>query len=93
MKKIYYCQLFSLDNGWANDAVKFASLSNGGKYIPLKDIAMAIEMDLKKYPTSAEMYSVTVAGNKLLMDKGEECILEIEEREIFELAHERNLND
>jgi hypothetical protein len=95
MKKIYYCQLFTADNGWANDAVRFACLSNGGNYSSLKDIATNIEMDLKKYPTSAEMYSVTVSGNKLLMDKGQQCILEIEEREVFELAPtlERNLDN
>lgn len=85
MKKIYYCQLLVSGNLWAIDAIKLASLSNGGEYIPLKDIATSIEMDLKKYPTSNESYSVTVSGNKLLIDKGTECIAEIEERQMFEL--------
>ena len=85
MKKNYCCQLFVGDNNWANDAVRFSALSNGGKYIPLKDIATAIEMDLKKYPTNESMTTITIVENKLLMDVDGKCLLEIEEREVYDL--------
>ena len=85
MKKQYYCQLFIADNNWANDAVRHASLSNGVDYIPLKDIKTWIEMDLKKYPVFQKSTTITIVENKLLMDKDGQCILEIEEREIYDL--------
>lgn len=84
MKKQFHIKAF-LNNALANDLIVLACLSNGGKDITLSDMEAIVKVEKAKFPTITADIQVTVTGNKLLLDKGQECILEIEEREEFVL--------
>jgi len=84
-RKLFRIELKS-NNGLAREMALLACLSNGSKYIPLKDIDAVAKTELVRYPNLYDGISINPIGdNCLTIDKGTENLLVLTEVEIFEL--------
>jgi len=84
-RNIYRIELKSI-GGIANELATLAALSNGGKYISLKDMESIAKVDCIKLPTTNTNISVNLIGNNVLtIDRGTENLLVLTEVEIFEI--------
>jgi len=87
-KKMYRIELAN-SNGLAKEMAMLAALSNGSKYIPLKDIEAVAKTELIRYPSLYDGISINPIGeNCLTIDKGVENLLVLTEVEIMELVDE-----
>jgi len=87
-RKMYRIELAS-NNGLAKEMAMLAALSNGSKYIPLKDIEAVAKTELIRYPSLYDGISINPIGdNCLTIDKGTENLLVLTEVEIMELVDE-----
>ena len=84
-RKMYRIELKSI-GGLANELATLAALSNGGKYISLKDMESIAKVECIKLPMTNEGVSVNPIGeNVLTLDRGTENLLVLTEVEIMEL--------
>jgi len=87
-KKMYRIELSKI-GGIQNDIATLAALSNGGKYISLKDMESIAKVELLKYPTINENISINLIGeHNLTIDRGTTNLLSLEEVEVVELINE-----
>lgn len=84
MKK-YFKVILNKTNSIANELVTMAALANGGKDVTFVDMNSYAKMQTINYPSLHEGITVSIVGPTLLLDKGTENILIIEEREEMEL--------
>lgn len=90
-KQFLRVTLFSNSTQLCNDLVIAAAKSNGteNNKITLQDLESLAKIEVLKYPVSNGDITVSVIGNKLLLDKkvgdNYECICEIESVELLEL--------
>lgn len=84
-KKLYRIELFE-KGGLAQDIAVLAALSNGGKYIPLEDLAMIGKSDIIRYPSLNTDVSINLIGeHNFTIDRGTQNLLAITEVEVMEL--------
>lgn len=83
-RKMYRIELTSLDYTMARDTAIVAALSNG-KGADINLIGLQAYANVKKAEYGYKDVTVSLIGNTLLIDKGTELLLKIEEVEVMEL--------
>lgn len=83
-RKMYRIELTSLDYTMARDTAIVAALSNG-KGADINLIGLQAYANVKKAEYGYKDVVVSLIGNTLLIDKGTELLLKIEEVEIMEI--------
>lgn len=85
-KKLMYRIELKDQYGLAKDLTLLAALSNGGKrYISLTELEMVAKSEMINYPSLNEGVTIHLIGTDLLIDKGTENILHIQEIEVMDL--------
>jgi len=83
-KMQYRIELKTLDYGLAKDTAIVAALSNGGG-CSINLIGLQAYANVKKAEMGYKDVTVSIIGNTLLIDKGTENLLRLDEVEILEL--------
>lgn len=84
-KKIYRIELKEVDTIFT-DCILMASVSNGGQYKPLSQIANHANWLCEKYPASGSMHTVNRIGDNILtIDKGTDNVLILTEIEVLDI--------
>jgi len=83
-RKMYRIELTSMDYGMAKDTAIVAALSNG-KGADINLIGLQAYANVKKAEYGYKDVVVSLIGNTLLIDKGTELLLKIEEIEVVDL--------
>lgn len=85
MKKYLNIKL-NVTNSVAEEIVLMAARANAGKDVTFQDMESYVKMQVLRYPTTNEGIQCHIIGNNFILDRGTECLMEIEEREIYELV-------
>lgn len=84
-KKLYRIELKSV-GGIANELATLAALSNGGKYISLKDMESIAKVECIKLPVTTEGISINLIGdNVLTIDRVTQNLLVLTEVEVLDV--------
>lgn len=83
-RKMYRIELTTLDYIMAKDTALVAALSNGGG-ANINLIGLQAYANVKKAEMGYKDVTVSLIGNCLLIDKGTELLLKIEEVEVMDL--------
>ena len=86
MKKNYHIQLSQNANDVAKSLCQFAAQSNSSNYTSLKELEVWAILETKRYPILYDNVTIHLIGDTLLVDKGTENLLVIEEMEYYELV-------
>ena len=86
MKKNYHIQLSQNANDIAKSLCQFAAQSNSSNYTSLKELEVWAILETKRWPTLYDNVTIHLIGDTLLVDRGIENLLVIEEREYHELV-------
>lgn len=83
-KMMFRIELKTLDYGLAKDTAMIAALSNGGGCV-INLIGLQAYANVKKAEIGYKDVTVSLIGNTLLIDKGTELLLRLDEVEVCDL--------